>query len=316
MIFKNENMENNGILISVITITYGHEKYILDTLEGVLMQDYNGPIEFIIANDNSPDNTDEIIKQYFENITITKNIEVRYKCHDINKGLIENFKWALMQARGKYIALCEGDDYWTDRFKLQKQVDFLENNREYGLVHTNSISKKNEIIIKNNNNKFIKDGFIFEDLITHKFFIYTLTVCIRTNLLLKWFNSIEDIYIKEKWEMLDYPLWLEGSSNTKFKYFNDVTACYRILPESASHSRSKYKRYLFYKSVYDIKFYFTSIMELNPKIIQEIKTEYYKGLLSYGKYNLTESTKGLIYLVKKKALNLRMFFVYLKNILF
>ena len=316
MIFKNENMENNGILISVITITYGHEKYILDTLEGVLMQDYNGPIEFIIANDNSPDNTDEIIKQYFENITITKNIEVRYKCHDINKGLIENFKWALMQARGKYIALCEGDDYWTDRFKLQKQVDFLENNREYGLVHTNSISKKNEIIIKNNNNKFIKDGFIFEDLITHKFFIYTLTVCIRTNLLLKWFNSIEDIYIKKKWKMLDYPLWLEGSSNTKFKYFNDVTACYRILPESASHSRSKYKRYLFYKSVYDIKFYFTSIVELNPKIIQEIKTEYYKGLFSYSKYNLTESTKGLIYLVKKKALNLRMFFVYLKNILF
>ena len=306
-----KEMKDNP-LVSVCMITFNHESYIREAIEGVLMQKINFTIELIIGEDCSTDNTRKIVKEY--EALYPEIIVAQYP--ETNRGMMRNFTSVLQSARGKYIALCEGDDFWTDPLKLQKQVDFLESNHDYGLVHTNSISKKNEIIIKNNNNKFIKDGFIFEDLITHKFFIYTPTVCIRTNLLLKWFNSIEDIYIKEKWEMLDYPLWLEGSSNTKFKYFNDVTACYRILPESASHSRSKYKRYLFYKSVYDIKFYFTSIMELNPKIIQEIKTEYYKGLLSYGKYNLTESTKGLIYLVKKKALNLRMFFVYLKNILF
>jgi len=307
--------EDTVPLVSIDCITYNHENFIRDAIEGFLMQKTTFPVEILIHDDASTDKTASIVREYEEKyphlIKPIYQTENQYSKRDGSIGRIQRGR-----ARGKYHAICEGDDYWIDPLKLQKQVDFLESNHDYGLVHTNSISKKNEIIIKNNNNKFIKDGFIFEDLITHKFFIYTPTVCIRTNLLLKWFNSIEDIYIKEKWEMLDYPLWLEGSSNTKFKYFNDVTACYRILPESASHSRSKYKRYLFYKSVYDIKFYFTSIMELNPKIIQEIKTEYYKGLLSYGKYNLTESTKGLIYLVKKKALNLRMFFVYLKNILF
>lgn len=225
MIFKNENMENNGILISVITITYGHEKYILDTLEGVLMQDYNGPIEFIIANDNSPDNTDEIIKQYFENITITKNIEVRYKCHDINKGLIENFKWALMQARGKYIALCEGDDYWTDRFKLQKQVDFLENNREYGLVHTNFVINNTKTGIKQISNGYFLNGQTIEDYLVGKFHIATLTTCFRKDLL----DKIDSSYLKQNFSMGDHPMWIEFMRFSKIKYLSDTTATYNII---------------------------------------------------------------------------------------
>lgn len=117
--------------VSLVTITYGHDKYIEETLDGVLMQQYDGPIEFIIANDNSPDNTDAIIQAYLANHQIPDNFDIRYTCHPENKGMMPNFIWALKQATGKYIALCEGDDYWTDPLKLQKQVDFLEENPEY-----------------------------------------------------------------------------------------------------------------------------------------------------------------------------------------
>ena len=124
--------------VSVVTITYGHEKYITETLDGVLMQQYEGPIEFIIANDNSPDATDEVVKKYFLENPAPSNFEIKYTKHETNKGMMPNFIWALEQATGKYIALCEGDDYWTDPQKLQRQVDFLEKNTDYSMVAENS----------------------------------------------------------------------------------------------------------------------------------------------------------------------------------
>ncbi|WP_313028782.1 glycosyltransferase family 2 protein [Soonwooa sp.] len=119
--------------VSVVTITYGHEKYITDTLDGVLMQQYDGPVEFIIANDNSPDNTDQVVKKYFAAHPVPDNFEIKYTRHETNKGMMPNFNWALEQATGRYIALCEGDDYWIDPMKLQKQVDVLDTNLEINI---------------------------------------------------------------------------------------------------------------------------------------------------------------------------------------
>ncbi|PQA96342.1 Glycosyl transferase family 2 [Chryseobacterium piscicola] len=119
--------------VSVVTVTYGQEDFIIETIKGVLGQRFEGSIEYIIVNDNSLDNTDEIIKNYLSRTAIPLNINVRYIRHEKNKGAIPNFFWGIQQARGKYVALCEGDDYWTDPHKLQKQVDFLENNPDYVL---------------------------------------------------------------------------------------------------------------------------------------------------------------------------------------
>lgn len=120
--------------VSVVTITYGHEQYISQMLDGVLMQNYRGEIEFIIANDNSPDGTDEIVKNYFVEKSVPANYTIKYTRHEVNKGIMRNFSWALKQASGKYIALCEGDDYWIDSLKLQRQVFFLEEKKEYVLT--------------------------------------------------------------------------------------------------------------------------------------------------------------------------------------
>lgn len=134
-------------MVSVCTITYGHEAFIKDTIEGVLMQEVEFEVEFIIADDCSPDNTAEIVKSYQENHP--RGHWIKYTRHKENLGVIPNFVWALKACKGKYIALCEGDDYWTDPLKLQKQVNFLETNPEYVIsFHDVDVIDKNGTLIK------------------------------------------------------------------------------------------------------------------------------------------------------------------------
>jgi glycosyltransferase involved in cell wall biosynthesis len=120
-------------MVSVVMITYGHEKYIKQAIEGVLMQTCNFEIELIIANDCSADKTDDVIQAILKNNA--RSSIIRYIRHVDNLGISANFEYALGQAKSKYIALCEGDDYWTDPFKLQKQVDFLEASSKHVLVY-------------------------------------------------------------------------------------------------------------------------------------------------------------------------------------
>lgn len=116
----------NKPLVSVVMITYNHEKYIEQAIKGILMQKCNFEVELIIADDCSTDKTETIINKINDSEPNTSWI--KYTRHKKNIGMIPNFVFALEQSKGKYIALCEGDDYWTDPQKLQKQVEFLETN--------------------------------------------------------------------------------------------------------------------------------------------------------------------------------------------
>lgn len=121
--------EINNLMVSVDMITYGHENYIRQAIEGVLMQETNFEFDLIIADDCSPDNTPEIVKEIIQNHP--KGYKIKYFRHEENLGMQANGLFAADKCTGKYIALCEGDDYWTDSLKLQKQVDFLEANPDY-----------------------------------------------------------------------------------------------------------------------------------------------------------------------------------------
>lgn len=123
------------MMVSVCMITYGHERYIKQAIEGVLMQECNFDVELIIADDCSPDSTSAVITSIQKNHS--NSSWINYTKHTKNKGMMPNFVWTLEQCQGKYIAICEGDDYWTDPLKLQKQVDFLETNAEYGICFHN-----------------------------------------------------------------------------------------------------------------------------------------------------------------------------------
>jgi glycosyltransferase involved in cell wall biosynthesis len=165
-------------IVSVIMITYAHESYIKQAIEGVLMQQFEGAIEFIVADDKSPDRTDAVIQKIIHEHP--NGSWLKYTKHTANKGMMPNFIWALQQAKGKYIALCEGDDYWTDPTKLQLQFNFMEQHPDYIMCchDRNVVDEQNNILIKNQQTtKVDKDTFVqtlfyrnipFDDL----FYIY------------------------------------------------------------------------------------------------------------------------------------------------
>ncbi|HUZ60640.1 MAG TPA: glycosyltransferase, partial [Hanamia sp.] len=120
------------VMVSVIMVTHNHEKYIEEAIHGVLMQECDFGYELIIANDHSTDKTGEVIQRIL--LENPKAAVINYLYRDANLGSADNFIDAIKQSKGAYISLCDGDDYWTDTLKLQKQVDFLEKNNEYSMV--------------------------------------------------------------------------------------------------------------------------------------------------------------------------------------
>jgi len=116
-------------LVSVSVITYRHEKFIRQCLDSILMQAVNFPYEVLVHDDASPDRTADIIREYEAKYPgIIKPIYQARNQYSQGRS-VSRFNWE--RARGKYLAFCEGDDYWTDQNKLQKQVDFLEMHPEY-----------------------------------------------------------------------------------------------------------------------------------------------------------------------------------------
>jgi len=129
-------------MISVVMITYNHEKYIEKAIESVLMQEGDFEFELLIGNDKSPDNTEKILEKYKDN----KRIKIFNR--EKNLGATENIYDLYLKSKGDYIAILEGDDYWITKDKLQKQLEILEKNKDGILCYTNSI------VVDENNNKF------------------------------------------------------------------------------------------------------------------------------------------------------------------
>lgn len=132
-VMQNWGLDNSDVpLVSVRCITYNHEPYIAQALDGFLMQKTNFPFEVIVHDDASTDRTADIIREYEKKFPkIIKPIyetENQYSKHD---GSLEHIVNSAL--KGKYVAMCEGDDYWIDENKLQMQVDFLEENPEYSM---------------------------------------------------------------------------------------------------------------------------------------------------------------------------------------
>lgn len=123
------------IMLSVCCTTYNHEKYVREAINGFLIQKTDFPFEIIIHDDASTDRTADVIFEYVEKYPRLIRTIIQAE-NQYSKGGLINPRFVFPQAAGKYLALCEGDDYWTDSSKLQKQVDFLENNPDYVITYT------------------------------------------------------------------------------------------------------------------------------------------------------------------------------------
>lgn len=121
---------NKEAKVSVLMLTYNHEPYIDQAIRSVLMQETDFHFELIIGNDASTDRTGEICADWQRR---SAHGRVQLTNHPTNVGLQQNFIQTYARCRGEYIAICEGDDFWTDKHKLQKQVDFLDANNDYSI---------------------------------------------------------------------------------------------------------------------------------------------------------------------------------------
>src|SRR5574344_1074416 len=136
-------MEENTILVSISCTTYNHSSFIERTLNGFLMQKTTFKYEILIHDDASTDGTDEIIKKFEKQYPdIIKPIYQKENQYHKNINITRTFQYP--RAKGKYIAICEGDDYWIDSLKLQKQIDFLEYHDDYCLCANNAFIMLND----------------------------------------------------------------------------------------------------------------------------------------------------------------------------
>lgn len=231
-------------LVTVWTSTYQHAPYIRECIEGILMQKTTFPVEYIIGEDFSTDGTREIVFEYAQ-----KNPKkIRVFTADYNVGSKANATRCKRSSRGKYMAICEGDDCWIDPLKLQKQVDFLEANPDHGMVHTDfdqfvvkSGKLTKNIIRTMNPKKEWQEGSEFVKWYVGGYAkIITCTVCFRKDI----FDSTYDIeeHINSFFnKMGDIQLFCNIAGNSSVKYFNESTCLKRVLQESASHSQDYIK---------------------------------------------------------------------------
>jgi len=266
----------NDLTVSVFMITYNHGSYIAKAIESALSQQINFNYEIVVGEDCSIDDTKNIVSYYAEKYPDI----IKVVTADINVGMIENFKRTHNACRGKYISFLDGDDFWHNPLKLQKQVDFLELYAEYDMVHSdvNIINTKNKYFIKNfhNKNKFRLEKMSYENLLIENR-ISICTVCMRKESLTKCTDY--GLYKEKNWKMIDFPIWLEILNQGKIGYIDEALATYRILYESASHSKDAEKLLNFFKSFYDIKFFFITKYGCREDTKKKVIQNYHRGLL-------------------------------------
>lgn len=273
------DLNNSKHQVSVIIVTYNHKDYISDCINGVLKQITNFSYEIIIHDDASTDGTTNTILEFTERNN--KIIPIIQKENQYSKGYKPFFDFALKKATGKYIALCDGDDFWTDPFKLQKQVDFLEANQEYGMVYTNyqKLDANKKEIRNIDCDKNILEGEIYHKYLSSSF-IGTLTVMFRKTIIDEYLNTFS--HIMNNWAMGDRPLWLYIASKSKCGFISDYTGVYRRNDKSVSSFKDIYKEIEFFKKSYDIRYYFINhVRAVSDKIREQVDDSYHRGLLAY-----------------------------------
>lgn len=283
-------------LVSVLMTTYAHENTIVKAIEGVLFQQTNFKLDLIIANDCSPDGTHLLVETFLKQAIIPANINIIYTNHLTNKGMMNNIIWTIRKVRGKYIAICEGDDYWIDPLKLQKQVDFLEANEDYGLVHTNYkkyFAKTGNFVDHMPVKKFSREDE--NEYFLHSGDIRTCTVMFRSSFLPKFKDLMKQDFMK-KTVVGDRPFFLLISKLSKIHFINEITSVYYITAFiSASNFSNLFRYYDFLKKVSLVNIELMSYLQIeNPSYIKDQKRK-----ISFYEVVLGLDEKKDIHFIKK-----------------
>jgi len=263
-------------LVSVKMITYNHAPYIAQAIEGVVKQETEYPFELIIGEDCSTDGTREIVFEFQKKYPDI----IRVITSDKNVGMKQNGYRTTKACRGKYIAFCEGDDYWHRSDKLQLQVEYLEMHPECGIIYSDydRYEVKTGKLIKSYNHykrkKPPKHPQLI-DILRGQCGILTCTVCVRNEQIQQVTESDSVLFSSDRFLMGDTPLWAEISCRANIFYFEESLATYNILQESTTNSRNIVKKYQFWRSNAEMRVYLAKKHNLPPDEIRSYEKHLY-----------------------------------------
>lgn len=256
-------MNNQDILVSIICDTFNHLPYISRCLDSLLEQKTNFLFEILVHDDCSKDGTADIVRAYADKYPLVVKPILQTE-NQYSKGVPIWCTYQFSRVQGKYVAFCEGDDYWVDPYKLQKQVDFLEANPDYSLIYGNikHYIQKQDLFVDQD---WIYGDASQEDLLIKGNTIPTLTCCFRFN------KSIVNEYYfhisnNKHWLTGDLPLWIIVAQGGKCKFIDQQLGVYRVLEKSASHSDDERRETMFNLSGYEIRCYFMDYLKYDPEL--------------------------------------------------
>lgn len=290
-------------IVSIMMTAYNQEDYISEAIESILIQKTKYTFELVIGEDCSQDKTLQICLEYQTKFPEVIRVIQNFK----NLGILGNWDSTFANCVGQYLALCEGDNYWTDPYKLEKLISFLENNNDIGLICTNyskfyQTDKFREYNCLNNRNfqKFVR----YEDYIIERNSIMSASVLMR-RVIYHDYLKIVPSDIRYKWQRVpDTPLFLYFTYASKVSVLDDSTAEYRILDVSGCRLGDDYLQYDYILKGFDIPLYFSETLFPNEILGRKVKMARLNYALDFwfSKSDLKELIK--IYSELGKALNI------------
>jgi glycosyltransferase involved in cell wall biosynthesis len=219
-------------LVSICCPTYNHENYITECLDGFLCQKVEFPYEIIVGDDCSTDKTQSILLDYHRKYP--EKIRLRFSKTNLLSIGLKNSLGTRKACRGKYIAFCEGDDYWTDPLKLQKQVDFMESNPDYSVCA--HLSDTIYETVSNSGAQYYKTSFKRDGILKKRDFRDVTKFHTSSLLIRKKFN---DIFLEKDPKILrDNPLKMCLLNHGNIKVLPGVMSVYRKNPGGVSENTS------------------------------------------------------------------------------
>ena len=226
---RGKEKSSEGPLVSIVCTNYNKGSWIRDAVEGFLRQETDFSYEILIIDDNSSDNSPDIIKEFAESYPD----KIRAFYNTKNLGITKTWIKVCKEANGKYIARCDGDDYWVDNEKLKKQVALLESSQgslwcstDFDIIlpdgtKTHASAFENGIMVR---------ATSYENLLATKGFTMASTWVVATNLMLEVNDAIDTTAIDDT-----FNIQLELFYRTKLTYLPEATTAYRVGHESDSH---------------------------------------------------------------------------------